>query len=201
MSAAIPSAEQQLCFLQSFQRILDEGEYTSTYKFALLLALADIAVEQADDSGGKIEIPLITIAEKFIHYYWRQVAPFPALNSDNAVLLQNTGRQIALGNRILRAREKYAGSLVKAKSDKKGWGNLTRDAARLICNMPLWRLQRVGNGIHDFLYSNQPIGTSVDLICLKPISTLSDDTKQLAADLVRGTEAQRGGTHGLPAAN
>jgi hypothetical protein len=40
-----PSAEAQVAFLANIQRILSEGQFTATYKYALLLALADIAVE------------------------------------------------------------------------------------------------------------------------------------------------------------
>jgi len=32
------------------QRLLDEGLFVATYKFALLLDLADLSIEQGDDS-------------------------------------------------------------------------------------------------------------------------------------------------------
>ena len=38
-------AEEQLKFLADYQTLLVEGQLTSTYKFALLIALADLAVE------------------------------------------------------------------------------------------------------------------------------------------------------------
>ena len=44
-----PSDSQQLEFLPNLQRLLSEGQFVATYKYALLMALADIAVE----SGGK----------------------------------------------------------------------------------------------------------------------------------------------------
>ena len=40
-----PTAEQQLKFLTNLQRLLAEGQFVATYKYALLLALADIAIE------------------------------------------------------------------------------------------------------------------------------------------------------------
>ena len=52
-----PTAEEQLKFLTNLQRLLAEGQFVATYKYALLLALADIAVESGDDSGN----PLIAI--------------------------------------------------------------------------------------------------------------------------------------------
>lgn len=36
-----PSPEQQIAFLQQLQRLLDEGSFTATYKYALLHAIAD----------------------------------------------------------------------------------------------------------------------------------------------------------------
>ena len=47
--AGVPSAEAQVRFLRDLQRILDEGSFVATYKFALIHALADLAVERGDD--------------------------------------------------------------------------------------------------------------------------------------------------------
>lgn len=47
-----------------------------TYKFALLLALADLAIENGDDSGALLTLATDEIAEKYIQYYWRQVVPY-----------------------------------------------------------------------------------------------------------------------------
>ena len=51
-----PSAEEQLAFLSKIQRLYAEGDFTATYKFALLVALADLAVELGHDDGA--ELPL-----------------------------------------------------------------------------------------------------------------------------------------------
>lgn len=37
---------KELEFLSKLQRLIDEGDFTSTYKFALLNALADLSVEK-----------------------------------------------------------------------------------------------------------------------------------------------------------
>ena len=49
MKLGPPSPEEQVRFLENFQTLLSEGQFTSTYKFALLVALADIAVESPVD--------------------------------------------------------------------------------------------------------------------------------------------------------
>ena len=79
------------------QRLLDEGLFVATYKFALLQSLADIAIEQGDDSEASLAVSTDAIAEKFIRYYWRQAMPYPAA-VDTRVLQQNAGRQAAVLN-------------------------------------------------------------------------------------------------------
>jgi len=64
----VPSAEEQIDFLANIQTLLDEGQFVASYKFALLIALADLAVELGDDSGRELELPLEKIAEKFVAY-------------------------------------------------------------------------------------------------------------------------------------
>jgi hypothetical protein len=76
-----PTPEAQVQFLVKLQQLLAEGQFTASYKFALLLALADLSVELGDDSGAPLKLSLDRIAEKFIRYYWAQAAPYVVLNS------------------------------------------------------------------------------------------------------------------------
>ncbi len=66
-----PTPEFQIRFLTDMQRLLSEGLFVATYKYALLLALADICVEHGKDDDASLELPTRVIAEKFIRYYWR----------------------------------------------------------------------------------------------------------------------------------
>ena len=63
---APPGDRGQLDFLQHVQRIFDEGEFVATYKFALLIALVELAIERGDDTGAPLDLDLHSIAEKFI---------------------------------------------------------------------------------------------------------------------------------------
>jgi hypothetical protein len=63
-----PSAESQVEFLTKLQRLLSEGQFVATYKFALLQAIADLAVEHGDDLGGPLEVGIDAIAGKFVRY-------------------------------------------------------------------------------------------------------------------------------------
>ena len=71
-----PTADYQVHFLTNLQRLLTDGQFVATYKYALLLALADLAVESGDDSGERLTISTKAIAEKFVDYYWRQAVPY-----------------------------------------------------------------------------------------------------------------------------
>ena len=54
IAKAPPSADQQLAFLTKLQRLFAEGDFTATYKFALLIALSDLAVELGADDGAEL---------------------------------------------------------------------------------------------------------------------------------------------------
>ena len=92
-----PTAEEQVAFLRNLQRLLGEGQFVSTYKFGLLLALADLCIEFGDDSGDQLAIPVAAIAEKFLAIYWTHTNPFPVVAPEEpAVLYQNLGPNIAI---------------------------------------------------------------------------------------------------------
>jgi len=146
-----PTPETQVAFLQNLQRILDEGSFVATYKFALIHALADLAVERGDDSGKPLALPTRDIAERFVHLYWRQVVPFPGADREG-LLNQNTGRQAAIVNRVAEARVRYGDSVGGAMNDPAGWRRLVRDVDRVVRVMPLWRLQLVGGQVEEVLY-------------------------------------------------
>src|SRR5690606_32984193 len=78
VTPAAPSPEEQVAFLRRLQRVLEEGSFTASYKFALLHAIADLCVTEGDDGGGPLTLPTRRIAERFVELYWRQVLPFPA---------------------------------------------------------------------------------------------------------------------------
>jgi len=49
--------EFQLAFLNKIQRLFAEGDFTASYKYALLIAIADIAVESGRDDDQPLAIP------------------------------------------------------------------------------------------------------------------------------------------------
>jgi len=110
----------ELDFLTKLQRILNEGLFVASYKYALLLALAELSVEKDAAADGTLRIELDELAERFITLYWRQVAPFSGPN----MLAQNTGKQAAVINRIATLRTS-APTLAVARN-RKQWPKLVQ---------------------------------------------------------------------------
>lgn len=140
-------------FLRKLQRLLDEGDFSATYKFALLRALADLAVEVGPDPDGRLDLTLGQLAEKLIDYYWRQARPYRA-----GVLHQNSGPQGLVVTEILKAQE-LAATPAELRAYPFAWARLRRIVARNIRDMPLRRLQRLPTGIVDFLYEQPQEGS------------------------------------------
>lgn len=88
------TSDDQFQFMVNIQRLLDEGLFTSSYKFALLPALADLSIEHANDSDSTLELATDAIAEKVVQKYWRQAMPYTKAG-EAEILQQNTDRQAA----------------------------------------------------------------------------------------------------------
>lgn len=135
----------------NLQRLLDEGLFVASYKFALLLALSDLAIEKGDDTGAVLPLSTDEIAEEFIQYYWRHVVPYPAATAAS-ILQQNAGKQAAVVNLLRAARGKHGDSLATIMKETATWKTLRRDVSSIVRIMPLWKLQTVGREHLDFLY-------------------------------------------------
>ena len=105
-----PSPADQIQFLTNLQRLLAEGLFTATYKYALLAALADLSVELGDDSGDPFTISHYAIAEKIVEYYWRHATPYAA-GLAARVLRQSSGSQARILRLVAEAREKHGNSI------------------------------------------------------------------------------------------
>jgi hypothetical protein len=180
-----PSERQQIEILLKLQRLLSEGAFVASYKYALLLALADLAVERGDDSGAPLPLPLTAIAEQFIRIYWRQARTYvprrnrfedaaePLFAAEGpatygmrgAVLRQSSGSQAAILNEILEVFAPKQGSLAEVHRDAKAWARLVKSVANTVEKMPLWKLQTVGDSDDEFLYDNHRSSkvTSIEL--------------------------------------
>jgi hypothetical protein len=141
----------ELKFLRKLQRLLAEGDFVATYKFALLNALADLSLEREPAADGSLAVPVSALAEKFIEYYWPQARPYRPVDGAGFVLLQNTGKQASVVNAIVAAQAAHATSPA-ARAAKLRWHTLVTRVAGTIVAMPLWKLQTVGGERDEFLY-------------------------------------------------
>ena len=183
------SPEQQIEFLSNLQRLLAEGSFVSTYKYALLLSLADLCIEHGRDDDAPLTLPTRLIGEKFAEYYWRQSAPYlPVDGADAGVLRQNTGEPPRIIKLLRYVRGAFEDSLVNLRRDEQVWRRTVTQVAAQVRKMPLWKLQTVGNQRLDFLYDNTGTGSS---ITLKPGVAFSFRKHYpLVVDLVKGAWAQ-----------
>lgn len=178
--------QDEVQFLLNLQRLLQEGQFVATYKYALLLSLADLSVETGTDSDDELRIPTRSISEKFIQYYWRQTLPYilPGENTTGSVLKQNSGTQAAILNYLESARRIH-GNLGELKHRyPREWNRLVGRVDQVVKVMPLWKLQTVGAERLSFLYDNLDKGDSVTLkvgvaSCLRKFHGL-------VGDMVRG---------------
>lgn len=145
--------------------MLAEGLFVASYKFALVHALADLAVLQGDDTGAPLEIGTKDIAAKFVELYWRQSRPFQVGGETTGLILQqNTGKQAAIINKIVRSQQDCGASLFRLKqSAPDHWSKLVAEVDGVVQEMPLWKLQTVGNEPLEFLYENLGRGNRVTL--------------------------------------
>jgi len=181
MSWPIPTPEEQVQFLRNIQRLLAEGSFVASYKFALIHSLADLAVLRGDDAGAPLAISTKDIAAKFVELYWRQARPFQT----GLILQQNTGRQAAIVSQIAASHQECGGSLFRFKqttSDR--WSSLVGDVDYVVRTMPLWKLQTVGSERLEFLYENLDHGNE---ITLKPgVAYCFRAFYELVRDLIEG---------------
>jgi hypothetical protein len=201
MTWPIPSPEDQVKFLRNVQRLLAEGLFVASYKFALLHALADLAVLKGDDTGAPLDLHTKDIAAKFAELYWQQCRPFQVGGGNAGLILQqNTGKQAAVVSQIVETQQACGGSLFRLKQAAPDvWSSLVSEIDQVVRFMPLWKLQTVGDERLDFLYDNVDRGTSVTLnpgvaYCLRAFYELLRDLVQGAwARFVRKLNADKTG--------
>jgi hypothetical protein len=162
MAHADPTPAEQLAFLGNIQRLLTEGQYVASYKFALLIALAELAVERRNVHGTPLTVSVADIADKFIELYWNHDLPYGLGVSDgeSRILFQNTGGQAEIV-RTVRSLRRRGHHLIGLARHSDAWPSALRRTAGLLQEQPLWRLQRVGPDVLECLYHQDVPGTDV----------------------------------------
>lgn len=184
MFTEIPTATEQLKFLKKIQRILQSGKFTSTYKFALLISLTQLSIEQGDDSGAPLTLEYVDIAEKFIDLYWRQSLPFQFESQEAFVLLQNKGSQAGIVNAVIKSQNQYK-TIAALKNHIPAWQLLIDNIASTIKLYPVAHLQNIDSDHDEFLYSLRHSTQHLILLpkvayCLRQFSGIIEELCQKA---------------------
>jgi hypothetical protein len=158
VTAPAPSADAHLTFLAKLQRLLSEGDFTATYKFALLISLADLAVEQGADNGDELQLTTRQVAERFTQLYWRQAAPYGTGRADTSpgVLVQNLGAQAAVVAAIASFRANVGAASPQVAAFHPDYPKLVSAVAATVTAQPLNYLQNFGGATDEFLYQRAP---------------------------------------------
>lgn len=155
-----PSAEEQLVFLTKLQRLFAEGDFTATYKFALLVSLADLAVEHGTDDNRELLLSTRQIGERFILLYWRQALPYGTgrAGTSPAVLVQNIGQQAAVVSAIADFRAKNGAATPQLARSQFEYPSLLSKVTTTVSAQPLTYLQNFGGVTDEFLYERAGAG-------------------------------------------
>lgn len=155
----IPTAEEQLDFLQKIQLILEAGDFTSTYKYALLLSLVNLSIIQGNDTAQPLQLSYQDIAEQFILQYWKQSLPYEHIEQKNFILQQNTGPQIVAIQKIQKLMANHT-TLPQAMKSKE-WQSVIKSIAETIKKYPAKLLQNIEGQSLNFLYDWQSSGSTI----------------------------------------
>lgn len=155
------SPQIQLDFIAYLQRIFVEGDFSATYKYALLHALADICVEHTGltntvsaNNGSTLRISHQQLAEKFIELYWQHSVPYSATAAEPMLLLQNMGQQAKILTQLAELRACGVNSVSQLKRHH-DWSTLVKASKNIVKVGPLWRLQKLAGIDECFLYPHQ----------------------------------------------
>lgn len=156
----VPTPQFQLDFITYLQRLFVEGDFSATYKFALLYAFADLCYEKQDNSDRVITLD--QIAEKIIEMYWHHSLPYNTTKAGVGVLLQNNRKQITVLNYLIALRKMDIHTISSVKKSN-GWVGLIRKTKSVIKRQPLILLQKLQGEEECFLYSHVFEGDNVVL--------------------------------------
>jgi hypothetical protein len=148
-------------FGEKMLALLEDGSFTATYKYAVLLGLLDLALENVGSQGEPPDcFTTAQLADKVIELYWPHAVPF-GRDSGAEVLLQNAGRagaQAAIVRSIQQFRRRISSthatsSLVQLRQRAALEFTRLRDEVEWkLIQMPLPRLQVIGTLSDPFLY-------------------------------------------------
>lgn len=151
-------------FITYVQRMLVEGDFSATYKYALLHAIADVCLESPNVTvNGKLPISFDLLADKMLRLYWSQARPFRgAMQSQQLHQNSNSKKQIAIITAVHNIQQTglyNINQLYKSPMYKQ----VHSLAKRTLKDQPLWRLQILAKKEECFLYPHDKSQQHIEL--------------------------------------
>jgi hypothetical protein len=131
--------------------LLDQGAVSTTYKYALLAAMIDVALRHtAADGTVDSRLPVDELADAVLDLYRPQTDPYGGLGG--GILRQSGVGQAEIITKIRQFRERDPGArtTLAAARYTSDFPALRRHVAWKLAEMPIPRLQRVGLDSHSF---------------------------------------------------
>lgn len=167
----------QLEFLQRVSRILEQGRFTATYKFALLIALANLSITRGTDRHEAVTIPLDDIAREFMDLHWGMSRPFPGASGQVLRFTTRSGGQASVITDVGRHATTSRGTHARQMEYRRAEAKLMARVRRTLTRDVLYRLQSVGASAGSatpamqFMYDHPPDAAGcarLECIVLKP---------------------------------
>ena len=150
-----------IAFAEKVLSLLEFAKRSSTYKYAVLLGLIDLCFEKSTKSGlAPTSITTRELAEKIIEFYWLQTYSYnlrwqeKGVSSNGRILKQNHGNQAKIISCIIDFRHQIGSlSLTEVqRSFNDDYQKLVDEIEWKLIEMPLPRLQQIGNKYDEFIY-------------------------------------------------
>jgi 5-methylcytosine-specific restriction endonuclease McrA len=141
-----PTASSTIGFGEKLLSLLDTGSFTTSYKYALLLALIDATIEGTRPDGSPP--PTLSgrdLGRRVMELYWRQARPY----TDRGPLRQSAQRDLVVKTSELRQRLGIAqhAPIEQARLQHPAeLADLEREVIATVIRYPIPLLQRFGTG-------------------------------------------------------
>ena len=154
---AVVDQRDAIGFAEKVLELLDEGRYTATYKYAVLLALIDLCLEGTQASGAPpAMVTTRQVADKIVEIYWSHTVSF-ASRTEALILRQNARGQAEILSAILQFRSRHAMDASVPRWEARraapaAYEGLVKTVEWKLIQMPLPRLQMMGKSLATFIY-------------------------------------------------
>jgi len=143
-------------FAERILTLLDRGSFVATYKYAVMLGLMDLCLEETSKMGAApTMVTSRQLTEKVLETYWPHTVPYDCEGSQK-VLKQNTGAQAKILTDIAKFKERLSIPLCSLWQGRRQapeeYEQLVWDVEWTLILMPLPRVQVIGRQEDRLIY-------------------------------------------------